>query len=268
MGVRFFRKNLLDLDASGVVITATDTSATSDGQGTVDYLRNRDNTSGYITTESADAYNTQLVADMGDAQEFNTIILPVHNMAAYTIQGWNGSSYVDFSTAVNVSGNTKTWAIHEFDTVVYPKIKLICTGTIVANEDKAITQLIVTYALGEFACQPTADLMVSQNRIVSKYPSGRAQVTRSIKTTSLYLKKNNVINGGDLALQELIDDQDELLVSPCGFDDSTSTFPTQREGWRPQDIYLMSRQNEHRSTWEMGRFKNGIPIDLNLIEVA
>ena len=114
-----------DLAFDGISITVTDTTATNNGQSFVDYVRNRKNSSGWVTTGSNDAANTTLVVELGDSKDLDLIALIGHNLKAYTIQYWNGSSYVDFSTAISETANTSYNNYHSFDTVRTNKFRIV-----------------------------------------------------------------------------------------------------------------------------------------------
>lgn len=104
-GPLIFEKNKIDLDAPGVVITATDSVATDPGTDFVDLLRNRRNENGWGTGGSSDAGNSTLEIVLQDEVAVTDILLVNMNFKAYTLQYWNGSAYVDFSTPINVSNN-------------------------------------------------------------------------------------------------------------------------------------------------------------------
>jgi len=109
----FFRKNRIDLDVDGITITVTDATATDKGDNFVDFVRNRKNSSGWATTGSNDAANTEFLIVSTDEYSLTDIFLFNHNFKAYTIQYWNGSSFVDFSTPIKpkyVSEIKKTFA--------------------------------------------------------------------------------------------------------------------------------------------------------------
>ena len=64
-----WERNKIDLTNPNVVITVTDATADNDGQDFVDLMRNRRNDSGWATTQSNDAANTQLDIVMSEEPE-------------------------------------------------------------------------------------------------------------------------------------------------------------------------------------------------------
>ena len=104
--IRCFQKNKIDLDDVNVAITVTDAVATSTGQAIVDFIRNRNNTSAWLTSGSTDAANTTLEINMVDVHSVDKLLLIGHNWKAFTVQYWNGTIYTDFSTPISETVNT------------------------------------------------------------------------------------------------------------------------------------------------------------------
>ena len=85
-GIMIFEKNKIDIDLDTyVTITVTDSVASDNGQTVVDYLRNRNNYSGWGTAGSTDAANTQLDVVFPET-EITDLLLVEHNLKAYTIK--------------------------------------------------------------------------------------------------------------------------------------------------------------------------------------
>ena len=142
--IRFFNKNKIDLSNTLVAITVTDAVATNTGQSFVDFVRNRNNTSAWLTTGSTDAANTTLEVDMTDTRELSEVLIVSHNLKAYTIKYWTGIVWTDFSTVIAETANTETTNHHAFATVTTQKIQIIITATQTVDADKQIKQLILT----------------------------------------------------------------------------------------------------------------------------
>lgn len=266
-GILFFKKNYLDLSNTDPTITITDAVATDNGQDYVALMQNRQNTSGWMTTDSTDAALTQIDIDLIDEHDLTDIIIVGHNLKSYTIQYWNGSAYTDFSTAISPTADAATTTRHSFTEVSARLIRIIINGCQVVDADKQISQLILTKSLGQFTTQPKIKRpQHSKNRKGTKTLSGKHHVTRSVGGFSVSLEKDNVIDTTDLTLVEtLFDEHQGFLVWLCGGD--TSVFRTQRIGYRLQDIYLMKPLNEYEPEWSDGRFQHGTPISFDLAEV-
>lgn len=261
-----FEKNKIDLDLPGVTITATDSVATDPGQAYVDLLRNRRNDSGWGTGGSTDLGNTTLEIETQDENEITDILLVNHNFKAYTIQYWNGSSYVNFSTAINVSNNTKTTTNHNFNAVSTTKVKLIITGTMTADQDKLLSQFIITKRIGQFTNEPYIKKpRQEKGRKVRKMLSGRANITRSLGAFSCTFSFPALKDAADHAIIErMADSFNGFLVWPCGGD--ATQFFTDVQGFRLKDIYLMNCANDLETEWNGGYFDHGQKVELQLVE--
>lgn len=266
MGIKFLRKNRMDVDTPNVTITITDAVASDNGQDYVNFLRDRKNTSGWATTGSTDAALTELEVDLFEEYTFDHIILTKHNFKSYTIQYWNGATYVDFSTAINETTNTLETTSHVFNSVSSSKIKLIVNGTFVVDDQKFMTQLIITELIGELTAQPEIKPKISKSKKVNSYLSGKGHIIRTIESSYIKIKKDNIILEADLALQEtLVESFEGFLVWLCG--GTVSQYDTIRKGYRLEDIPLMNCRNELEPEWGQSRYKNGMTFELDLIEV-
>ena len=265
--IRFFELNKLDITNDNVSITASDSVATNNGEDFADYMRNRVNTSGYVTTGSSDSGNTTLEFNFGDTVEIDTIIIIEHNLKAYTIQYWNGSTYVDFSSAISESTNSDSTTFHTFTKVTTSKIKLICTGTIVADSDKFIRQFIATESIGQLTGFPVIKSpRIRTGKIINKMLSGKVNITDAVGAFECELNVKNYSIDDDLDIIEtLYFNNKGFLMWLCGGDESQ--FSSQRIGYRLRDIYLMRAVDDYRPEWVKGVYVSGINFTMKLQEV-
>jgi hypothetical protein len=266
MGIVIFEKNKIDVDAQNITITATDAVAFSSGQEFVSLLRNRSNNSGWATTDSNDSANTTLVVGLADAPQIDTIILVGCNFKSYTIQYFNGTTYVDFVQPINVTTNNLTTVRHQFTEVSTQQIRIVIRGTFTANQDKFLRQLIITKKIGEFTSQPhIRKPRQDKNRKSRKMLSGRVNVTRSTGAFSCELRfpPTKTASDMDIALR-MFESINGFLVWLCGGD--TSQFPISVPGFRLEDIFLMSCTNDLDTEWNGGHFSHGQTIEIQLAE--
>ena len=266
MGIKFFKKNKLDISNPLPVITITDSVATDTGEAFTNLMRNRDNNSGWMTTGSADAGNTTLEIDFIDSINFDSIILIGHNLKAFTLKYWNGSSWVDFSTPVAETTNTKSTSYFSFNLVTSQKIQLIVTGTQVADAEKVIKQFIVSEILGTFNEEPEVIPTIDRDRKVTKFLSGKSFISKTAGAFNCVIKKKVVADASDLTLAEtLFDSYEGFLVWICGGDETQ--FEQVRRGYRLEDIFLMSCANEYTPEFTDSRWAQGMELNLKLVEV-
>lgn len=266
--IRFFKKNKLDLSNTLASITVTDATATNTGQDFVDFLRNRNNTSAWVTTGSDDAALTQLDVDFTDERDFDTIFLIKHNFADYTIQYWDGALYQDFSEPISVTGNTAATSFHQFDTVSTSKLRLIIQGTMVADADKKMFQFIATekLATGQLEGWPVIRRpRLNTNKKISTMLSGKVNVTESIGGFGFDAQVRNWTIDSDLNIvEEIYFGRRGVLVWLSGGDEDQFRF--KRFGYRDEDIFQMRAVNDYSPEWVSGVYKNGLRINMRLQE--
>ena len=259
----FFKKNKMDYSYPAVSLTA------SQGSTYASYVQRRSNNLGWMTTGSVDADNTTLTCDFISAVQLDNMLLVGHNFKNFTIKYWNGSSYVDFSLAINVSNSTDTTTRFTFTSVSTSKIQLTVTGTQVANSDKKLNQWIATELIGQLAgwpmiTKPTFNL----NKRIDKMLSGKTFVGINTGGFECTLTVKVLKSDADLTIVEsLFNTGAGFLVWLSG--GSTTQFSTQRFGYRLQDIFLMQCSNNYIPEWNQGLYQSGIGnLTLTLVEVT
>ena len=258
----------MDLSNSLASITVTDGTATNTGQDFVDFLRNRNNTSAWITTGSDDAALTTLDFDFTDERDFDTVLLVLHNFDSYTLKYWDGAIYQDFVPAINVTGNIKETTFHQFTKVSTSKLQLIINGTIVPDADKRMKQFIATEKLvtGQLTGWPIIkNPNFNTNKKVSKMLSGKVNVTESVGGFGVDLQVRNWSIDSDLNIVEEIYSgrRGVLIWLSAGNEDQ---FKFKRYGYRDEDIFLMRAVNSYSPEWVSGVYINGLKITLKMQE--
>ena len=266
--IKFYDKSKLDLSNGVASITITDSVATNNGQDYVDFMRNRNNVSAWMTTGSTDAALTTIDVELVDEREITTVILTTFNFKAYTIQYWDGGAYVDFSTPVNETANVLTSIEHSFDQISTSKIRIIVSGTMIADADKRITQLIITKNLltGQLDGWPVIKRpRHNTNKKVSIMLSGKVNVVESVGGFSCDLSVKNWNSDSDLSLvEEIYFGKRGVLMWLSGGDEAQ--FSHNRAGYRGEDIYLVRAVNDYTPEWSSGLYTTGMKINMKLKE--
>lgn len=265
--IKFFRKNIIDIDYDEVDITVTNPTASNTGQDFINYLRNRRNTSAWITTGVTFPSTTTMDIDFGSEYEIDTIMILLHNLRDYSIQYFNGSSYVDFSPAINFTNRTNDNDAFTFTTVQTQKLRILITSVNGISDDNIIRQLIVTKSVGQLNAWPIiSKATVSRNKKVTKMLSGRVNITDTMESVQFNLSVSSLKDNDDLTLLESLYDRVEgFLVWPCAGDESQ--FSSVRKMYRFEDIFLMKTTDEWNPDFYKGLYKSGLKIDISLKEV-
>lgn len=265
--ILFCRKNHIDLDRVNSTITITDAIATNTGQDSVDFLRNRNNISGWLTTDSTDAANTVILSSFGgDFEDVDYISLIRHNFKDYLVE-WQDSFDV-WATYVNVASNTKSTNVHQLTTPVNAKaIRITVTAMQTLDEDKEMRQLIITEKKFKLVGWPVIKKPVhSRNRKNNKMLSGKINVVDTQGAFSVDLSIKLTGDDNDLSIHEDLYDQIEgLLLLLSGGDEDQ--FQTKRRGYRNEDIVLVKTINEYTNPYYKGQYISGIKVLIKLAEV-
>jgi hypothetical protein len=268
--VLFLKKNILDLSITSVTMTVTDAVATNNGQDIIDFTRNRNNSSAWLTTGSTDAANTEILAEFGVGRDVSDIILVLHNWKAFTIQYWDSGAlaWADFSTPINETANTERTSHFEFDRVETDKIKIVITGTLVVDDDKELYQLIASdrvqngYLNGwPVIKNPTHDRL----KKVTNMLSGKISLLESFGGFSADLEVSQWRDADDLALVEDIYFRREgVLMWLSGGDDDQ--FQYAAIGYRKEDIYFVRPVNHYEPEMVKGIYSAGLKLTIKFKE--
>lgn len=265
--IKFFEKSKADLSNSNCSITVTDAVATNTGQAFVDYVRNRNNFSAWMTTGSTDAADTTLEIDFVDEWTIGEILLIGHNFKAFTIK-YDDSGWTDFTAAINETTNSDSTTHFSVTPVETSKIQIIITGCQVVDAEKVLKQLIITKKLGtgQFEGWPMMRKpVISTNRRISKMLSGKVNVTEGVEAYSVDLNVRNWSSDTDLTILETIYFKRQgVLVWPCGGD--ADQFGSERKAYKLEDIFLMRPINEWSPEWYKGIYTSGMKINMKLSE--
>lgn len=267
----FFEKNKIDLNESNISITVSDAVATNDGASFLDLMRNRNNTSGWITTDSTDAANTTITVDMVDTQDIDQILLLNHNLKAYTIKYWDGAAYQDFSTAISETTNTAVNSSYSFTQVSTSRVQIIITGAQTVDADKFIAQLILTAKInttGQLIGWPIfkkTQLDLSKRSVEAI--SGKLHVSDKVGAYRTEMTFKTWPESDDMTLLENVTLRQKrgFLFWPCGGDETQ--FSRVTEGWRLEDIFLCKVTSEWSPNWSRGIYTTGLDLKVKLSEV-
>lgn len=268
-GPRFFTRNRMDISfAENFSIAVVDAIAADTGESFADLVCNRNNRSGWATTDSTDAAGTTFTVTWLDEVDISRIFLVMMNFKAFTIKYWDGAAYQDFSTPVNETVNMQPTKLFSFDKVTTTRIQITITGTQSANDDKFLRQLICCEEYGQFVTGFQLDnVTMGQARKVSTVLSGKSKITRNVGAFMCTFKKNNVTQGNDITLIEtLYGVPDGFLVWLCGGD--VSQFRTLNAGYRMEDIFLCDFSTEYNPDWNKGHYDFGVDINFKINEIA
>lgn len=263
--IKFYRKSHIDLNRPNPVISVSDAVAVNDGAASLHTLRNRNNRSGWLTTGSTDAANTTLLCEFGDLLNVDYVQLNKHNFKNFLIE-WKDVSDV-WSTYANVVNNNTGTTIHSVSSPVNARaIRITITGTMIADADKELRQLIITESLYTFNGYPVIKKPVfSRERNINKMPSGRINVARKSGSFTCELTIEQTSDVADLEFhQQLYERNEGVLMLITGGEEDQFRFNGQN--YRNEDIVLVTPVDEYENPYARGIYTNGIPMKIKLAE--
>lgn len=268
--IRFFRKNIIDLQNPDAEITVTDPIAYNSGQDIVDFLRNRNNNSAWLTTGSSDAANTEMLVQFGVGRDVTDIILVKHNWKAFTIQYWDEIAFdwADFSTPINETNNSDETTNFQFDSVETNQIKIKIFGTQIPDDDKELFQLIVTSKIGSGSLEGWPVIKGAThdtNKRKTKMLSGKLHVIESIGSFGCDLDVTNWKSVKDIEVVEGIYFRREAVLVWLGGGDEEQ-FHVLARGYRKEDLYLMRPTDYYSPDYVKGIYSAGLKIKISLQE--
>lgn len=266
--IKFYEKNYIDIDNELGAISASDTVATNDGQLGVNFLRNRNNRSGWITNDSDDTAITQLIFNIGDIKPVDTIALIGHNFKEYDIRYIDSfGAFIDLLTETN---DAKENTILEFEEIQTSAIYLRIYATQVANEDKRMNQTIITnkFGVGQLEGYPVIkNPRFDKNRKVSNMLSGKLYIAESLGGFSCSLDVESYNSDRDTSLfEDFYETRRSLLVNLSGGDEDQFLF--KRNGYLNSNFFLMRPVNNYQPEWDKGVYTTGIKFSMKLEEVV
>lgn len=279
--IKLLRKNILDLDNPNASIMVTDNTASDDGAGFIDFLRNRKNSSGWATADSNDAALTQLDFFFGDTEFVSQIILVAHNFKNYTIQylDIDTSTFVDFSTPANVINNTVDVTSHDFDRVQTKQIRLIIQNTIDVDDDKIMSQVVISEGIlaGNILSEtPTVKNQLEGWPVIKKPRHGTIKKVLKMDSGRIHLVEQNGAFSCQLTVkvtsisedlfmfQDIYDQREGVLLWITGGDESQ--FNANLRGYRNRDIFLVRPTKDYENEFYKGQYQNGTIVKLSLTE--
>jgi len=265
--IRFFEIPASDYSFPNFSFTITDTLADDNGQIIADFMRNRNLTSSWITTGSADSNNTEVLADFGDAQDLTSIFLVKHNLKDFTLEYFNGTAWINFST---ITGNALETTEHKLPTgVSVYKVRLTITGTMVPDDDKRITQFLGTREIGQLESYPEITRMNHAQGIRNNTMlSGKHNISNSVGSTSFTLgvKVNESQADVDLFESFYYTYRRGVMVYLNGGDQDQ--FRLKLRGYRLEDFYVVKPAKDYRDDLYKSLYQSGVKQAFEFQEVV
>lgn len=273
-GIKFFQTSQC-LNVNGSTASATN------GSSTANYALDRNPFTYWYTVGSSDVSTETYTITLASPATINRILLLDHNFKQYTIQYFASAAWHNFTNVVgldgSVSGISETIfadnsSYYEFDSVTATSIKLTVTKTQLANQDKQLSQFIITNEIGTFMGFPQVkSVTVDRNSKVKKTLSGRFSIQKADETAAFSLSfksyPSSIIYNVDIDLLMALHDQDTpFLVWLCGGRRGSTYFNYTLRGFRLKDVYQMQIDKAYKLSYTESIYKNSLNCEVELVE--
>lgn len=243
---KFFNKSQC-LEKDGATIQA------SSGDASSTYAIDQNPSTVWRSSGSNDT-TVETITVTFDSVAINRIFLLGHNLKDFSIQYDNGGTWTHFSSVVGLDGSkaniTETafsddTAYYEFAQVTTTQIRITANKTQTANQEKYISQIIVTSELGTLKGFPKVrSVDFDRNSRVKKTLSGYYSIQKSLEVPSFDMEfkdypATSTYNTDMDLMMTLHDLEDPFLIWLCGGRRGTPYFRYTLRGFRLKDVFQM-----------------------------
>jgi hypothetical protein len=261
-GIKFFDRSYSDITRIDIgEITVTIDS----GDSLKELMFNRRKLDKWQSSGAAsDLTDVVLEIDFLTNRTISDLILIDTNLKSFELEYWTGSIW---SSVFTESSNTSSFFHKIFTPQVTTKIRFTMSTTIIPNEEKEISEFIITGLIGQLEFRPLAQPRHQGNIQENKMINGKSKFVHNETQHIFNLQVRNYTNINDRILfQTLFDLPDSFLFWPSGGDISQFSLPD--EGYRLEDIYLVGRTNAPSPQYTGNYYKAGTNFDMLLKEVS
>jgi hypothetical protein len=174
------------------------------------------------------------------AKDISAILIDNHNIKSGNVKYWNGSSYVDFSPAISLSGNSDETSFFSFPQVSTSRLQFTFSTTFVVDAQKYVGEIMAFDLIGT-PSRPPASFVISQKE--------RSVIHETANGGNVYVffgKKSKIkLTFSDASYSDI-----DLFLSLKELGDVFFIYPSGGEyegvdiGLRMQDIYQVNYVND------------------------
>lgn len=266
--IKIFNLPVSDLSNENFEINIYDTVATDNGQDIVNFMRNRNLTSSWLTTDSTDAAGTIVEAIIADSATVTDIFIIGHNFKDFDVQYWDGVAWVNFESVTN--NTSDFYHFSHASSVITIKVRVVVNSTIIADSDKKITRLVITDKIesGQFISWPEIQKPTQGNiRKDSVMLSGKHFISGTQGSFSVKLKWKGITDQADVdIIEKMFLSRKAFMIWLSG--GSEEQFRFKLTGYRKQDLYIVKPSKNYINEYYKGIYSLMLPQSIDLVEVV
>jgi hypothetical protein len=256
-GISFFDRSLSLFKDGITAVASSNTAAQNLALGSNQYLRWESNGSDDTTQET-------LTLTFPNTVSVSRIFILGHNLKNFSITSNDGSfTNVNSLDGTGLTGISETaynreTAYYEFDAVSLDDLILTMDTTQTADEEKHVTQIIVTNELGTLAGFPElTNVQISRNPTRDKTITGRSIIEKSYEARSFNLRLLNYPYQADVDILDSLHEREKsFLVWLCG--GKPDNFRIKQRGWKLGDLMPMQIDNNLQNGYEKNVYSLGV----------
>lgn len=271
-GIKLFERSKCLVQDSTVITTSSNTTA-------AERMIDRNPVTYWRSVGSDDTITETIEIQFDSDKTFDRLFILDHNLKEYTVQHWNGASYVNFTSVVGLDGAlgsithttyARDTSYYEFAEVTSARIRIQAVKTQVVDDQKYINQVIVTKELGTFVGYPQIKGTELNRRLrIEKMLSGRVAAFKSDETFSVQLDFKDYPKSlsDDIDLAFRVQDLDApVLIWLCGGRFGSDYFGKQMRGYRLRDVFNVQMTDAIKPVYSDSVYQNGVNFSLKFQE--
>lgn len=264
-GLKFFGTNYAELAFGGTI-------AVSSADNVKDFAFDGLTGTRWITDgESTDGNAVSLEMDFGFNRTIDCIYVYNTNIDDIVLSYWNGASYTTItgSNGTIIKDSTGYFVFGKLNTPVdTQKVKVTGSNTIVANQEKYVTQLMSFAEIGQFEYFPEFDPEIMSEQNIFKTTDGRNFIIERGEAFSAKITFKSHVNQNDIDLaEELYARKEPFFIWPNG-GDQDDIFRFSFRPFRFHDIMKVSIIGKRSPQFSKNYYKSGFNDAMNIVEVV
>lgn len=226
--ISFYEKSFIDIDEMSVTVTASSNDIYSFK------LRDRRKTTFWLSSNSNDLTTETLICDFGSIKSLDFIGFVLFNFKNFRI-------YYDvlgtWTLLETITNNAIETIFKAYPTFITQKIKIEIDTTFVTNEQKKLTELIISQKLGTLEGTPDLKVTLDKNKVIKNLLRGKIKVIDNDEVIDLTFDFETYPNQNDTQLiQSLIDRFNPFYITLT--DGQENLFTYKLKGFLDSDIRL------------------------------
>lgn len=217
--------------------------------------------------EDTDGDVIYIERDFINAKTFNRVFVKDTNILNISLEYWTGAAWVVLVATTTKSQDNKN-ILFQFAPQSIPKIRIIGSNTIIADEEKEIQEILCFSEIGRLIIPP-ADIKTKRNKKqdIHQLESSKYFIFNRGKNISIELNFKSHIGQVDIDLLNILFNRDTEFY--IWINDNEEQYMAQKVSpFRFEDVLKMSISKGDNPAYYKNLFFSGVNNKLSLVETA